>query len=94
MNDTINSIGEAASNAANDIFFDKTSSFISWVMSFITWENIFKLIGSLFILFVIWIVFRFIAKAIRRVPESKLPAQRAAIIVKFLRYICYVVLVL
>ena len=94
MNDTLNSIGEAATNAANDIFFDKTSSFISWVMSFITWENIFKLIGSLFILFVIWIAFRLIAKAVRRVPESKLPAQRAAIIVKFLRYICYVVLVL
>ncbi len=94
MNDTINSIGEAASNAANDIFFDKTSSFINWIMSFITWENIFKLIGSLLILFVIWLVFRLIAKAIRRVPETKLPAQRAAIIVKFLRYICYVVLVL
>ncbi len=94
MNDTINSIGEAASNAANDIFFDKTSSFINWVLSFITWENIFKLIGSLFILFVIWLIFRLIAKAVRRVPESKLPAQRAAIIVKFLRYICYVVLVL
>jgi small-conductance mechanosensitive channel len=94
MNDTINSIGEAASNAANDIFFDKTSSFVNWVLSFITWENIFKLIGSLFILFVIWLIFRLIAKAVRRIPEAKLPAQRAAIIVKFLRYICYVVLVL
>ncbi len=94
MNDTINSIGEAASNAANDIFFDKTSSFVNWVLSFITWENIFKLIGSLFILFVIWVIFRLIAKAVRRIPEAKLPAQRAAIIVKFLRYICYVVLVL
>ena len=94
MSDTINSIGEAASNAANDIFLDKTSSFVSWIMSFITWENIFKLIGSLLILFVIWLIFRLIAKAIRRVPETKLPAQRAAIIVKFLRYICYVVLVL
>ena len=94
MSETFNNIGEAASNAANDIFLDKTTSFVSWLMSFITWENIFKLIGSLLILFVIWLVFRLIAKAIRRVPETKLPAQRAAIIVKFLRYICYVVLVL
>ncbi|BDC94550.1 mechanosensitive ion channel family protein [Treponema bryantii] len=94
MNDKINSIGEAASNAANDIFFDKTTSFFSWIKTFLTWENLFRLIGSLLILFIIWLAFRLIAKAIRRVPESKLPAQRAAIVVKFLRYICYVVIVL
>ena len=94
MNDTINSIGEAASNAANDIFFDKTSSFVNWILSFLTWENLFKLIGSLLILFVIWLIFRIIAKAIRKVPEAKLPAQRAAIVIKFLRYIFYIVVVL
>ena len=94
MNEKINSIGEAASNAANDIFFDKTTSFFSWLKTFLTWENLFRLIGSLLILFIIWLAFRLIAKAIRRVPESKLPAQRAAIVVKFLRYICYVVIVL
>ena len=94
MNDTINSIGEAASNAANDIFFDKTSSFINWVLSFLTWENLFKLIGSLLILFVIWLIFRIRSKAIRKVPEAKLPAQRAAIVIKFLRYIFYIVVVL
>jgi len=94
MNDTINSIGEAASNAANDIFFDKTSSFVNWILSFLTWENLFKLIGSLLILFAIWLVFRIVAKAIRRVPETKLPAQRAAIVIKFVRYIFYIVVVL
>ena len=94
MNDTINSIGEAASNAANDIFFDKTSSFVNWILSFLTWENLFKLIGSLLILFVIWLIFRIVAKAIRRVPETKLPAQRAAIVIKFVRYIFYIVVVL
>ena len=94
MNDTINSIGEAASNAANDIFFDKTSYFVNWILSFLTWENLFKLIGSLLILFAIWLVFRIVAKAIRRVPETKLPAQRAAIVIKFVRYIFYIVVVL
>ena len=86
MNDTINSIGEAASNAANDIFLGKTTSFLNWIKGFLTWENLFKLIGTLLILFIIWIVFRVIARAIRRVPETKLPAQRAAIIIKFIRY--------
>ena len=94
MNDTLSTIGEAASNAANDIFLDKTSSFFSWIMSFLTWENLFRLIGSLLILFAIWVIFRIIAKAIRRVPEAKLPAQRAAIVIKFIRYLFYIVVVL
>lgn len=94
MNETLSSIGEAASNAANDIFLNKTDSFICWIKSFITWENLFKLLGTLLILFAIWVIFRLISKAIRRVPETKLPAQRAAIIVKFVRYIFYVVVVL
>lgn len=94
MNDTINSIGEAASNAANDVLLSKTSSFVNWIKSFMTWENLFKLIGTLLIIFVIWIIFRLIAKAIRKVPEKKLPAQRAAIIIKLIRYVFYVVVVL
>ena len=94
MNDTINSIGEAASNAANDIFLGKTTSFLNWIKGFLTWENLFKLIGTLLILFIIWIVFRVIARAIRRVPETKLPAQRAAIIIKMLRYVFYIIIVL
>ena len=59
-----------------------------------TWENLFKLIGTLLIIFVIWIIFRLIAKAIRKVPEKKLPAQRAAIIIKLIRYVFYVIVVL
>lgn len=94
MNETINSIGEAASQAADDVLWSKTTSLINWVKSFITWENLFKLLGTVFIIFVMWIVFRLIAKAIRRVPETKLPAQRTAVIIRFLKYIFYIIVVL
>lgn len=94
MNETLNSIGEAASNAANDLLFDKTDSLFGWIKSFITWEHLFKFIGSVFILFIIGIFFRIIAKAIRRVPESKLPAQRSTVILRFLKYCFYVIAVL
>ncbi len=94
MNDTFTTIGEAASQAANDIFLSKTDSFITWLKGFVTWENLFKGLGTLLIIFVIWIIFRLIAKAIRRVPESKLPAQRAEIVIKFVRYLFYIVIVL
>ena len=94
MGETLNSIGEAASNAADDLFFDKTDSIFSWIKNLITWEHLFKLIGSIFIIFVIGIIFRIIAKTIRRIPETKLPAQRSAIIIKFIRYLFYIVVVL
>ena len=94
MGETMNSIGEAASQAANDIFFDRTTSFFCWIMGFLTWKNLFRLIGSIFIIFLIWLAFRIISKAIRRVPETKLPAQRAAIVIKFVHYIFYIVIAL
>ena len=94
MGETLNSIGEAASNAADDLFFDKTDSIFSWIKNLITWEHLFKLIGSIFIIFIIGIIFRIIAKTIRRIPETKLPAQRSAIIIKFIRYLFYIVVVL
>ena len=94
MNETINTIGEAASQAADDVLWSKTNSLINWIKSFITWENLFKLLGTVFIIFVMWIVFRLIAKAIRRVPETKLPAQRTAVIIRFLKYIFYIIVVL
>ncbi|MCI5518981.1 MAG: mechanosensitive ion channel family protein [Treponema sp.] len=94
MNETINSIGEAASQAADDVLWSKTTSLINWIKSFITWENLFKLLGTVFIIFVMWIVFRLIAKAIRRVPETRLPAQRTAVIIRFLKYIFYIIVVL
>ena len=94
MSDTLTTIGTAASNAANDVFLSKTDSLFNWLRGFITWENLFKLIGTLLIIFIIWVIFRVISRAIRKVPETKLPAQRAAIIVKFVRYIFYVVVVL
>ena len=94
MNETINTIGEAASQAANDVLWSKTTSFLNWLKSFITWENLFKLLGTILIIFVMWIVFRLIAKAIRKVPEAKLPAQRTAVIIRFLKYIFYIIVVL
>ena len=94
MNETLNSIGEAASNAANDVFFDKTDSIFNWLKDLLTWEHLFKLIGSVFILFVIGIIFRLIAKAIRQVPENKLPAQRTTVIIRFLKYLFYIIAVL
>ena len=94
MNETLSSISTAASHAVNDVFWSKTDSFIVWIKGHITWEHIFKLIGTLLILFIIWIIFRLIARAIRKVPEKKLPAQRAALIIKLIRYIFYIIVVL
>ena len=92
MNESENittSVAEAASNAGAS-FVEKTSSFIAWLKSFVTWENIFKLIGIILIVFVFWIIYRLILRAIKKVPAKKLSAQKSEIIRRFVKYAFYV----
>ena len=42
MSDTFSSIGEAASQAANDVLLSQTSSFLTWVKGLLTWEHLFN----------------------------------------------------
>ena len=94
MDFTLTTISEAASHAANDVLLSKTDSFFTWLKGFLTWENLFKIIGTLLIIFIIWIFFKLIAKGVKKVPDTKLPAQRSALIIKLIRYVFYVTVVL
>ena len=86
-------VSEGLKNAGNS-FWEQTSSFLTWIKSFLTWENLFKVIGALIIIFVFWIIFRLMIRGIKKVPEKKLPKARSLILIKFLRYIFYVIIVM
>ncbi len=86
-------VSEGLKNAGSS-FWEQTSSFLTWLKSFLTWENLFKVIGALIIIFIFWIVFRLIVRGIKKVPEKKLPRARSLILIKFLRYIFYVIIVM
>ena len=71
--------------SAGSSFWEQTSSFLTWIKGFLTWENLFKLVGALIIIFIFWIVFRLMVRGIKKVPERKLPKARSLILIKFLR---------
>lgn len=94
MNDTLNDISEAAVSVANESFVKTSTKFVTWLKSFLTWENLFKLIISLLVILIIWIVYKLIRRGIKRIPEKKLSIQRSEIILRLLKYLFYVVIVL
>ena len=86
-------VSEGLKNAGSS-FWEQTSSFLTWIKGFLTWENLFKLIGALIIIFIFWIIFRLMVRGIKKVPEKKLPKARSLILIKFLRYVFYVIIVM
>ena len=93
MDDTFHDVADGFMNAGNS-FKEQTSSFFTWIKGFMTWENLFKLLGSCIILFIFWIIYRLIIRGIKKVPEKKLSKPRSLIILKFVKYIFYVIIVM
>ena len=93
MDETLNEVTDGMVSAGNSLK-DHTSSFIAWFKSFMTWENLFKLLGTLLIIFIFWIVYKLIIRGIKKVPERKLSKPRSMIILKFVKYIFYIIIVM
>ena len=51
MNETLEEVAKAASNA-NKTFAEQTTSFVNWIKNFITWDNIFKAVGAIILIFI------------------------------------------
>jgi len=93
MDETLNDVSEGLKNAGSSLLA-QTSSFLNWIKSFLTWENLFKLIGAFFVIILFWIIYKIMIRGIKKVPEKKLPKARSLIIIKFLKYVFYVVVVM
>ncbi len=93
MDETLNDVSEGFKSAGNSLM-EQTSSFMNWIKSFLTWENLFKVIGAFLIICVFWIIYRIIVRGIKKVPEKKLPKARSLILIKFLHYIFYAIVVM
>lgn len=89
----MNDISEAGSHVAQDLDW-ALRSFINWIRGFATWDNFFKLLGIVLILFALMVVYRVIVRSIKKVPAEKLPAHRSMVILKFLKYIYYAVVIM
>ncbi|MCR4742090.1 MAG: mechanosensitive ion channel family protein [Treponema sp.] len=87
------SIGGGA-KAAGESFLEQTSSFLNWLKSFLTWENLFKFVGALIILTLLWVVYKLILKGLKKIPAEKTTPQRTMIVNRFVKYIYYVIVII
>lgn len=91
--DAVNSISSAA-EAAGETFIKQTSTFVNWVKSFLTWDNLFKIIGAIIILFAIWVIYKIILRTLKKVPAEKTTPHRQMIITRIVKYCFYIIMVM
>lgn len=90
----LNDVGNAATVAANETIGKVTASFMEFLQKIMTWENLFKIVGVLLIIGLIWLIFKIIRKAVGRIPESKLSGQQRMIVHKVLSYSYKIILLM
>lgn len=83
-----------ASQAANNLFLKIKDTFFTWFKNILSWDNIFKLIGSVIIILALYFLYRFLIRCIKKIPSSKLSIQRTSILIKIIKYSFYVILVM
>ncbi|MGN0739338.1 MAG: mechanosensitive ion channel family protein [Treponema sp.] len=84
----IESVTDVGAAAAKTISETK-ENFTNWLKSYCSWENLFKIIGAAIIIFLIYVVYKIAARAIKKIPEEKLSAQKVNGILKLLQYVFY-----
>ena len=94
MNETLSDISESFEKVANDGFLVQLKKCLSFFKEMMTWENLFRLIGVVIIIFIIFFLYRLLKNGIKKIPEKKLPASKSQVILKFLKYFLYVCLTL
>lgn len=89
MEEKLSEISDAAITAAEETIITQTSGFIHWCKSLLSWENLFKIIGAVLLLFLMWIVYRIVLRGVKKVPLEKTNQHKQMIAVKFVKYVFY-----
>lgn len=87
-------MNESELSTAGENLLCKTEDFLKWIKSFITWDNILKVIGGILIVIISWIIYRLILRTVRKVKSEKMNQHRQQMLSRFLKYVFYVVVIL
>lgn len=93
MNETTDT-AHSVTEAAHHVVVESTNTFRMWFKSFLTWDNLFKLISALVVLLILWIVYRLIMRAVRKIRNDKMTPQRYMLIKKIFNYAFYIIIVM
>lgn len=61
-------------------------AFWDWFHSFFTIEHFFRLVAIILTIFIMWGIYRFIVRLVKKIPPEKTTLQRTAMVQKCLRY--------
>lgn len=85
-----NDVVETATEAVTDT----AQTFIKWVCSFMTWSNLFKVVGAVLVLFIFWIIYKVIIRSIKKIKTPRFTANKSMIAVKIVKYAFYIIALL
>lgn len=68
---------------------ESANSFITWIKGFFTWEALFKLIGILIVVLIVFAIYKVALNGVRKIPKEKLTDHKKKLIERVLRYIYY-----
>lgn len=87
-------VADAAVEAANETMGKVTGQFIDFVKTFATWENLFKVVGAVLMIFIMWLVFKLIKHAVKKIPAEKVQPHYMHLIMRFITYVFYILVVM
>ncbi|MGP1459466.1 MAG: mechanosensitive ion channel family protein [Treponema sp.] len=97
MNDiteTAHAVSDAAAAAASETVGKVGVQFADFAKTYVTWENLFKAVGALIVIALIYLIFAMIRHAVKRIPPERLNAQQRMLVKKIINYAFYVIVIM
>lgn len=82
-------LGEAVTSVTQN-----ASTFFHWIKTFITWENLFKVVGIVVFVLLLFLVYKIAVRAIKKIPPEKLSTHKSVMLVRGIRYLYYFVVIM
>ena len=87
--DTVHTVTDAAASAADQTVGRLTATFVDFIKTYFTWENLFKMIGAVIVIVLIQLLFMLIKQAVKRLPQGSGTAQQRVLLKKAINYASY-----
>ncbi len=73
---------------------EQISTFTKWIKSFLTWNNLLRVVIAVVVLLVLWIVYRLIIRGVKRVKSEKMTLNRQQMIMRAVKYAYWILVVM
>lgn len=92
--DTLHSVTDAAANAANETVGIITNFILDFIKKSLTLHNLFRVIGAVLVIVFMWLVFKLIKHAFKKIPSERIKPQYHNLIMKIISYTFYVLVIM